>query len=372
MKKKICFITTCRADYGYIEELLNEASKKLSKSNLYLIISGNHFSNFFGNSSKLVKKFKNIKKINISLPDLNKNIDSTVKIFNYATIKFVNALKKIKPDLVITFGDRFEMFAFSFSCYTQNIKQAHLAGGEITSGSLDNGFRNSITNFSNYHFPVTETYKKNLIKSGIKPKNIFNYGNLGFDKIKKLTFFSKESLEKKLNIKFKKKTLVVVFHPETSEIANTLNNLKVLLSAIKNFKNVSFIFTSPGSDYLGKQFVNEILKIVKKKQNMYFFKNLGSETYLSLLKNSAGIIGNSSSGISEAPMLNIPTINIGNRQKGRVSLKSIYNCNVNIVEIKKNIKKILNNKKNYNISKIYGDGKAATKIVNKIKNLIKS
>ncbi len=369
MKKKIFFITTCRADYGYLEELLNEASKKLIKSNLYLIISGNHFSNFFGQSHKLIKNFKNIKKINIPLPDLGKNADATVKTFNNASSKFVKILNKIKPDLVITFGDRFEMFAFSFSCYTQNIKQAHLAGGEITRGSLDDGFRNSITNFSDYHFPVTEIYKNNLIKMGVKAKNVFNYGNLGFDKIKKINFLSKNELQKKHGIKFKEKNFVVVFHPETTELAHTLNNLKILLNSIISFKNVNFIFTAPGSDYLGKQFVGEILKFIKKKNNMFFFKNLGSQVYLSLLRSSNGIIGNSSSGISEAPMLNVPTLNIGNRQKGRIFLKSIYNCKLKTSEIKKKIKKILNNKKSYNVSKKYGDGKAAKKIIKKIKNL---
>ncbi len=218
MRKKIFFITTCRADYGYIEELINEASKKLTKIDIYLIVSGNHFSNFFGNSFKLIKNYKNIKKIKLPLKDLDNKIDSTVKIFNLATSKFSRLLIKLKPHLIVTFGDRFEMLAFSFTAYTHNIKQAHIAGGEVTQGSLDDGFRNAITNFSTFHFPVTEIYKKNLIRKGIKSKNIFNYGNLGLDKINKINFLSKENIKKEVKVDFKNKNFIVVFHPETLEI----------------------------------------------------------------------------------------------------------------------------------------------------------
>ena len=365
MKKKIFFITTCRADYGYIEELLNEASKSLNNFSIYLIISGNHFSTFFGNSHKLIKKFKNITKIKIYIPYLNKEITSTIKTINHASEKFGKLLKKKKPDLVVTFGDRFEMFAFSLATYTHNIKQAHIAGGEITKGSLDDGYRHCMTKFSNYHFPVTDKYKKHLIKMGENPKTIFNVGNLGLDKIKKINFLSKNELNKKLGINLLNYNFLVVFHPETSEIYKTNENFQNLISAISEFKNINFIFTSPGEDFLSKKFVYTIRKFAKRKKNIYFYKNLGSKIYLSLLKNSNGIIGNSSSGISEAPMLNIPTLNIGNRQKGRISMNSIYNCSSKKNEIIRNIRKILK-KKNYKNLNLYGNGNAAKKIVMQI------
>ena len=365
MKKKIFFITTCRADYGYIEELLSEASKNLNNFNIYLIISGNHFSKFFGDSHKLIKNFKNIKKIKIHIPDLNKKITSTIKTINLASKKFSELLKKNKPDLVITFGDRFEMFAFSLATYTHNIKQAHIAGGEVTKGSLDDGYRHCMTKFSNYHFPVADTYKKRLIKMGEDPKTIFNVGNLGLDKIKKINFLSKNDLKKKLGIHFLNYNFLVVFHPETSEISKTNENFQNLINAISEFKNINFIFTSPGEDFLSKKLVYTTIKFIKGKKNMYFYKNLGSKIFLSLLKNSSGIIGNSSSGISEAPMLNIPTINIGDRQKGRISMTSIYNSSTKTNEIIRNIRKILK-KKNYKNLNVYGNGNAAKKIIMQI------
>ena len=368
MKKKIFFITTCRADYGYIEELLNEASRRLDEFNIFLIISGNHFSKFFGESYKFIKNYRNITQIKIPIPDLNKEITSTIRVLNYASEKFSTLLKKKKPDLVFTFGDRFEMFAFSLAAYTHNIKQAHIAGGEETKGSLDDGYRHSITKFSDYHFPVAEVYKKRLIRMGEDPKTVFNVGNLGLDKIKKTKFFSKNELKKKLDIKPLSSTLIVVFHPETSKISKTNQNFKNLLKAISKFTNINFIFTSPGSDFLSKKLVETTIKFISKKKNMYFFKNLGSKTYLSLLKVSNGIIGNSSSGISEAPILNIPTLNIGDRQKGRILMSSISNCSAKKDSIVRGINKILK-KKNYKISNLYGDGNSAKRIINQIKKL---
>ncbi len=369
MKKKIFFITTSRADYGYVDELVNEASKNLKNFKIFLIISGNHFSKFYGNSYKFIKNYKDVLKIKIPIPNLNKDVTSTIKVLNYASTKFSILLKKYKPDLVVSFGDRFEMFAFSLAAYTHNIKQAHIAGGETTLGSLDDGFRHSITKFSNFHFPVTEIYKKKLIQMGEDPNRVFNVGNLGLDKIKKMKFLSKNKLKKKLGINFLDKNFIVVFHPETSKIKETNENFQNLLKSISEFKEINFIFTSPGSDFLSNEIIKKTKKFINENENMYFFKNLGSQIYLSLLKVSNGIIGNSSSGISEAPMLNVPTLNIGDRQKGRVNLKSIYNCRANKKDITKNIKKILKKRK-YRAPNIYGDGKSARKIIHHIKKLI--
>ncbi len=367
-KKKIFFITTCRADYGFIDELLNTASKKLNKFKLYLIISGNHFSKLYGSTYKLIKKYKNITYLKIPLPNTHDQLDSTIKNINFACLKYSNLFKKNKPDLIITFGDRFEMYAFALTAYTFNISQAHIAGGEITKGSLDDGFRHSISKFSNFHFPVSSIYKKRLIKFEINRKNIFNYGNLGFEKIKKTEFLTKKYLSKKLSINFLKYNFIVVFHPETLEIKKTFKNFLNLIKAINTFKNVNFIFTSPGSDYLSSKFISKIIKLKKKNNNIYHYTNLGNKFFLSLLKNSNGIIGNSSSGISEAPLLKVPTLNIGNRQAGRIHFKSIHNSSTEKKDIVKNIKKLMKFKKNkfYNP---FGKGDTSIKIVNKIKKL---
>ena len=369
MKNKICFVTTSRSDYGFIEELLNEASLKLKKKfKIFLIISGSHLSKFFGYTIKNIKKYKNIKIFKVKINDIKDSKESIIKNLSNSCLKFSRVLKIIKPDLLVTFGDRFEMFSISVTAYTLNIKQAHIAGGEVTSGSIDEGFRHAMTKFSNLHFPVTENYKKRLIRMGENPNSVFNYGSLGVDKIKKINFFTKKEIEKKIKIKFLKKNFIVVFHPETAYPEKTIKNFKNLIGAINYFNNANFIFTAPSSDYLGKKFINLIKKTLKedKNKNKFFFKSLGSKLYLSLLKNSNGLIGNSSSGISEAPILKVYTLNIGDRQNGRVKLKSVIDCSCKKNEIILNIKKILNKKKFQNDFNPYGNGKTASKIIKKI------
>jgi len=368
IKKKICFVTTSRSDYGFLDELINEASKKLKKNyQIYLIISGSHLSKTFGYTVRNIKKYKNIKTIKVKIIEVKNNKESLINTIASSCLKFSKILKKIKPNLLVAFGDRYEMFSMSLTAYTLNIPQAHIAGGEVTEGSIDENFRHAMTKFSNLHFPVTNIYRNRLIAMGEDPKKVFNYGSLHVEKIKNMKFFTKKEIEKKLKIKFLKNNFVVVFHPETANLENTIKNFKILISAIGYFKNINFIFTAPASDYLGKKFISLTKKFSKNKKNVFFFKSLGSKMYLSLLKNSDGLIGNSSSGISEAPILKTYTVNIGNRQKGRIGFKSIYNCPSKKKDIINNIKKILKKKKFTSSFNLYGSGKTAQKIIKKIK-----
>ena len=301
--KKICFITTSRADFGTLNELIKEVVK--TKSLVQLIISGSHIDEFFGNTQKEItsKKKYLIKKVKVI--GQNRNSKSVALSFADCVNKFSKVLFKLKPNIFVIYGDRYEMLAAAISSYILRIPIVHIAGGEKTHGSIDEGFRHSISKLTNLHFPTTNTHKKRLIQLGENPKTIFNFGSLHFDKIKNNNYLLKDQLEKKLKIKFYKRNLVITYHPETISNQKSLDNLSVLLKSLKKIKNTMMIITSPNTDAQGNLMINYIEKFIRKNklENFLFFKSLGSQVYLSLLKIVNGVVGNSSSGISGVPFL---------------------------------------------------------------------
>ena len=369
--KKICLITTSRADFGTLNELIKEMVKK-NFFLVQLIVSGSHSSSIFGNTGKEIINKKNCLVKKIKITNYNKNEKSVAISFSECVNKFSKMLCKLKPDIFVLFGDRYEMLAAAVSSYILRIPMAHIAGGEKTAGSIDDGFRHSISKLSNLHFPVTENYKKRLIQLGENPKTIFNFGSLNFEKIKNNNYLSREQLEKKLNIKFCKKNLIITYHPGTIDNKKCLKNLSTVLNSLKKIKNTKMIITSPNADAQGVIMIDYIRKYIRKNklENFIFFKSLGNQTYLSLLKIVDGVVGNSSSGISEAPFFGIGTVNIGDRQQGRLMVSSIINCSISKISIVKSINKILTNnfKKNIKneISRYYGAGQTAKKIVKKL------
>lgn len=368
--KKICFITTTRADFGTLNELINEAEKN-NKFKIQLIVSGSHTSDTFGKTEKEIKNKKRyfIKKIYIKLK--NKNPSSVAISFSSCVKQFSETLSKTKPDLFVAFGDRYEMLAAALSAYILRIPIIHIAGGEKTSGSLDDGFRHAISKLSCLHFPTMEVYKKRLIQLGENPKTVFNFGSLNLLKIRNNQYLSKKELEQKLKFKFGKKNLIVTYHPETIDYKKSITNLNLILKSLKKIKNTLIIITAPNADAQGALMIESIKKFIKKNKvkNFKFYNSLGSQVYLSLLKVVDGVVGNSSSGISEVPYFGKGTVNIGSRQDGRFMTQSIINCKFNEVLIINSIKKILNNSfKNELKVKIKknSDSNTAKKIIKKI------
>ena len=368
--KKICFITTSRADFGTLNELIKEIVRKNFFST-QLIVSGSHFSNIFGNTKKEIinKKKYLVKKVKVL--SYNKNAKSVAISFSDCVNKFSKMLYKLKPNLFVVFGDRYEMLAAAVSAYILRIPIVHIGGGEKTIGSIDDGFRHSISKLSNLHFPVAEIYRKRLVQLGENPNTIFNFGSLNFSKIRNNNYLTKAQLEKKHNFKFYKKNLIITYHPDTVYDKKCLKNLSIVLHSLKKIKNTMMIITSPNADAQGITMINYIRKYIKKNKlkNFLFFESLGSQIYLSLLRVVDGVVGNSSSGISEVPFFRIGTVNIGDRQEGRLMAPSIVNCSISKISIIKSINKILSNnfkKRIKNKIRIYGDGQAAEKITNKI------
>ncbi len=362
--KKICFITSSRADYGMVEIMVNEALNYKKKYQIFLIISGNHNDNFFGKSINEIKFKKKIKIYRVFSNQRNKNLLSVALSFSKFLKKFSHCLKKINPDVFIVFGDRYEMLSATLSAFILGVPIVHLAGGEKTSGSLDDGFRHSITKLSNLHFPTSNIHKKRIIQLGEHSKTVFNFGSLNKQKIVNTNFLTKAKLEKKFKIKFFKKNILMTLHPEKISIKKNLENLKILLECLNILKDTRIIITSPNADAGGVEMVNLIKNFIRKKNKFTFIKSFGSVGYLSMLRHIDGVIGNSSSGISEVPLFSIKSINLGNRQKGREINKSVISCKFNKKIILKSLKKLKKNNTSIKIMK--RDKLVAKKILKKI------
>ena len=350
MKKIIAIITSNRAEYG----LLNNLIKKIDEDSdlrLKLIVTGSHLLNKYGYTINEINKDKI--KISHKIKVLYKNDTSfgTSTMMSETLNKFTNLFSKEKIDLVIILGDRFEIFAVAAACTICNVPIAHIHGGELTLGSIDDTFRHSITKMSHLHFTSHLDYHDRVIQLGENPKNVFNFGGLGAYNIKKEKLLSKKEVEENLNFKFNKKNIIVTFHPETKTNININHQLKSLFTALQRLKNVQIIITQPNIDKNNQIIIEKIKSFIKLNKNALFIKSMGHINYLSSLRFVDGVVGNSSSGILEVPSFNIGTVNIGFRQLGRITSKSIVNCGFDSEEIYRSISKIIDSKFKYKIKK---------------------
>ena len=339
MKKKILIGTSTRADYGLMKKLI-ALMKKENSFLTKLLVTGTHFDKKFGNTYREIIKDK-IKidyKINIKIS--GDSAWHTAKYFSMQSEK-LNLIfnQKFRPDLMILLGDRFEILSIASICKIYNISICHLHGGETTKGSIDDKIRHAISKLSSLHFVSHYEHKKKLLKMGVDSNYIFNYGALGLNDINDFNL-KKKTIENKLNLSLDKKTFVITFHPETLNKTTNLT-IKNLFEALEKFKKINFIFTCPNMDEDHDQVIFKIKNYIKRNKNSFFFKSLGKKLYFSILKYIDGVIGNSSSGIIEVPSFNIPTINIGDRQKGRLQSKTIFNSGQNSESIYKLINKII-------------------------------
>ncbi|MDC0059877.1 UDP-N-acetylglucosamine 2-epimerase [Pelagibacteraceae bacterium] len=364
-RSTICVITSSRADYGLLKNLIFEI-KRSKKFNLKLITTGTHLSFKHGLTYKEIIK-DNIK-INGKIKIL-KNSDTAISI-SYAMSdgikKFSRTYSKIRPDLILILGDKFEIFSAAIAAMLSRIPIGHIHGGESTEGAIDEAIRHSITKMSHLHFVAAKKYRDRVVQLGESPKNVYCVGGMGVDTIKKTKFYKKKVLEKKIGFKLGKKNILVNFHPVTIRKKMTKIYIKEILYALKNFKYTRVIFTMPNADHESDVIFREISGFVKNNKNSIVFKSLGSLAYLSCLKLMDVIVGNSSSGLLEAPSLKVPTINIGDRQQGRLRAKSINNCLPKKKEIIICLRKILGKKSKYSVNyfkSVYGKGGASKKIL---------
>ena len=363
--KKICVITGSRADYGILSNFLKRLNKEFD---LNIIATGSHLSKKFGYTIEQIEKdgFKIYKKVNII-----KNKDTDSEISNYVSDgikKFTNIFKNLEIDLVIVLGDRYEIFSACVAASIMRIKLCHIHGGETTSNALDEVFRHSITIMSQLHFVSAKKYFNRVLQLGKNKTNIFLSGSLSVSNIKQINFYKLDVIIKKYKLDKNKKIIFFQYHPETLEDNYGFTGMKNTLELLSTFNQYQIVSTYSNADTKFKKFNKFLNNFEKKNNNFFLFKSINYKDYLSLLKNCEFIIGNSSSAIIEAPTLNIPSINIGNRQHGRLRANSIFDTNYSKQDIKKKIEKaLLFKKKGKKIINPYDHGNAIEKIIKVLK-----
>jgi len=373
MKKKICVVTGSRAEYDLLFPLLKRI-KADDTLELQLIATGMHLSPEFGMTYEEIEKdgFTINEKIEMLLSsDTEVGIAKSIGL---GIIGFADAFDRLKPDFVVLLGDRYETFSAAIAAFVARFPIVHLYGGEVTEGCFDEGIRHSITKMSYFHFTSTEEYRKRVIQLGEEPARVFNVGAIGIDNIKSLKLLTKDELEKELGFKFGKKNVLITFHPVTLENNTSEVQFKELLFAISTFKDLKIIFTKPNADTYGRVIIKLIDEYVKNNQNnAVSFVSMGRLKYLSTIQFVDAVIGNSSSGIIEVPSFGKPTINIGERQSGRIKAKSIIDCEPKKENIIKAMKTAFSEefrKLCKNVKNPYGDGNAAEKIMKILKKRI--
>jgi UDP-hydrolysing UDP-N-acetyl-D-glucosamine 2-epimerase len=365
--KKLCVFTGSRAEYGLLLPLLKRI-KEINEFQLQIIVAGMHLSEEFGFTFKEIENdgFYIDEKIEMLISSDTET--SIVKSMGVGMISFSDTLKRLNPDWLIVLGDRFELFSLVTSAYVQKIPIAHLHGGEKTEGAIDEGLRHAITKMSYLHFTSSEEHRQRVMQLGESADRVFNVGAIGLDNIQEMKLLTLKELEKSLNFDLKKPFFVVAFHPVTLENNSSEMHFKELLDAIQQFKEYNFIFTLPNADADGRIIGKMIKSFVKDNYSFCrYFYSLGQQRFLSTVKYSKAIIGNSSSGIIEAPTLNTYTINIGDRQKGRAKAESILNCEPESASIIRLINFVINTPYKPCINP-YGSGGTAEKIIKILKN----
>tara|TARA_B100000212_G_C27332061_1_gene515107 strand:+ start:101 stop:1267 length:1167 start_codon:yes stop_codon:yes gene_type:complete len=370
-KKKIAVITGTRAEYGLLRWVI-EGINNSEFLDLKIIVTGMHLSPEFGLTYKQIEDdgFFINKKVECLLS--SDTPTGIIKSIGLGMISFSETIEEIKPDLILMLGDRFEMLSAATAAMVSRIPIAHLHGGESTEGLIDEPIRHSITKMSHIHFVATEKYRNRVIQLGESPKRVFNVGGLGIDSIHKIKLLNKIELQKKLNIKLLEKNILVTFHPVTLENNTSEIQMRELLKALSTLKDTFIIFTMPNADTNSRILSDLIKEFCSKNKNAREFQSLGQKNYLSCIKSVDCVVGNSSSGIIEVPSFKVGTINIGDRQRGRIMAASIINCLPTKIEILRAIKKIYSKNFQDRIKDVinpYGSGGASKKIIKKLEKI---
>ena len=371
MKKKIAVLTATRAEYGLlkpiIQSLLNETDFDVN-----VVVTGAHLSKDFGCTYKEIESDGIIIDEKIDILTGTDTPTAISKSMGIAISLFAEYFEKSKPDALIVLGDRYETLAVCCAAMNARIPIIHLHGGETTQGAIDEAIRHSITKMSYLHFTSNEIHRKRVIQLGESPDRVFNVGAIGVENILKTKLLSKEELENFIDFKLDKNFALVTFHPVTLENANIEEQFKQLEDALDHFKDMKFIFTKANADAGGRTINKMIDEFIVNRSNVIAFTSMGILKYLTAMKYCSMVIGNSSSGIIEAPSFKIPTINIGNRQKGRMQAESVINCDCTEEDIVNAMNISMSNEfreKIKNVVNPYGDGNTTEKIIRILKEV---
>lgn len=370
MKRKICVVTGTRADYGLLRWVM-QGIKDDPELTLQVIATGMHLSPEFGLTYLAIEDdgFCIDRKLEMLVSS-----DSTVgiaKSMGLGLIGFADALSELQPDLMVVLGDRFEIFSAVSAALVARIPVAHLHGGETTEGAFDEALRHSITKMSHLHFVATEEYRRRVIQLGEQSERVFLVGGLGIDNIKRLKLLDRTELEASLDFKLGPKNLLITFHPVTLESTTAAKQMEELLAALSALPDTNLVFTMPNADADGRLLIKMVEQFVAQHANARAYSSLGQLRYLSCLAHVDGVIGNSSSGLLEAPSLKKGTINIGDRQRGRVQAASVINCQPDRWSIAEALDKLYSQAFQASLRQVsnpYGEGGASEKVVSALKN----
>ena len=325
MKRKVCVVTGSRAEYGLLYWILRDI-QSAPDLELQLLVTGMHLSAEFGMTMQQIKEdgFEITQQVEMLLSS-----DSAVgvtKSTGLGMIGFADAFDSLAPDIVLMLGDRFELLAAASAALFAVIPIAHIHGGEVTTGAFDDAIRHSITKMAQLHFTSTETYRNRVIQLGEDPDKVFNVGAPGLDSIHRMKLMEKPDLEVALGLELGSRSLLVTFHPVTLEPGRAVTDFRTLLSTLDELEDISLVFTKANADTEGRAINRMIDDYIAIRSSAVVHTSLGQLKYLSTLKHVSGVVGNSSSGIIEAPSLKVGTINIGERQKGRVQAANVIDC----------------------------------------------
>lgn len=357
MTRKICVVTGTRAEYGLLFPLIKKLQQDIAFQ-LQLLVTGAHLSPEFGETYKQIEldDFTIDEKVEMLLS--TDTATGVVKSMGLATISFADALARLQPDLIIILGDRFEMLAVAQTALIMQIPIAHLHGGECTFGAYDDAIRHSITKMATWHFTSTELHRRRVIQLGESPERVFNVGAIGIENIMNLQLMERNELLEQLALDKERPMFLITYHPETN--GETTGIFK-LLKALENYPDVNLLFTKSNADNGGRIINEAIYKFTLAYPNAKLYDSLGQLKYLSAVKHSEVVIGNSSSGFIEVPYLETPTVNCGMRQEGREQPNSVFNTALNTEEIYHTIEKAREFNEVYD--HIFGDGRVTEKII---------
>lgn len=338
--KVISVVTGSRADFGLLEEVISRINNSPNLE-LELIVTGSHLSESFGRTGNQIMTlgYTNVTEISINV-EIKSETELTIAIGDLVQ-KIATHYSKRKPSLTLVLGDRYEMLGVSVACATLGIPLAHIHGGEITTGSKDDMYRHAITKLASLHFVATPEFQKRVIGMGEDPKKVFVVGGLGVDSISRLKILTRQEIESNLGVSLEPSYALVTYHPDSINPENSLDQLRTVIKSTESFPDIQFLVTGANADFYG----NELNQFVKessiKNRNLFFFDSVGQQNYLSLLASAMFVLGNSSSGLLEAPSFKVATINVGTRQDGRPRASSVIDVECDETQIVNGIQSVI-------------------------------
>ncbi len=371
-RRRICVVTGSRAEYGLLYCLMKEIQDD-SDLNLQIVATGMHLSPEYGLTYRVIEDDGFSIDARVEMLLASDTPVGVAKSIGVGIIGFADAFASLKPEIVVLLGDRFEIFAAAQAAMVARIPIAHIHGGEATEGLIDEGIRHAITKMAYLHFVAAEPYRRRVIQLGESPNRVFNVGTPGLDNLRRLKLLDRTAFEQATGFELGKPTFLVTYHPVTLSNTSTRESIENLLKALDHFTEARIIFTKANADTEGR-IINQMIDqyVSRKPEKARVFTSMGQILYLSALTHVDAVIGNSSSGLIEAPAVRKPTVNIGSRQRGRLRASSVIDCEETEQGIISAIEKILSPTFQESLKSVvspYGDGNASVKIKEVLKEI---